>query len=339
MFKKKKALSILSTIQDPDLKRDLVSLDMIDNLQIYDEIKKISFKIIFTTPLCPLKEKIKSDCIAALKKVFLDWEVNIEEGFSVLKSKKQSEGSLSSVKNILGIISGKGGVGKSTVCAGIAYNISSAGAKVGILDGDIFGPSIVEIFGKENFTSEIKKNKEGNVSPAEVFGIKVISTALLTDPGQPIVWRGPMASKFLKQLALETAWGELDYLLIDLPPGTSDLHISAMQNCFLSGTIIVTTPHHLSIADVSRCIEMQKNNFPSIKILGIIENMAFIDLKNGEKVFPFGRDGASRLAEKYTLEIIDQVSIFYGEQNQFNLHKLYEESSKKITQWLSVINF
>ena len=253
MIKKEDILKSLSNVLDPDIKKDLVSLNMIKNIKIKD--KKVSFDIELTTPACPLKEKIKNDCLQELEKINKEASYNINFTSNVIPFDKNSM--VKNIKNIIAITSGKGGVGKSTISSNIAVGLSKMGAKVGLIDADIFGPSIPTMFNCENEQPTFKKEDGKNlIIPIEQYGIKLVSMGLLVPKDKAIIWRGPMASSAMKQLIVDVDWGELDYLIVDLPPGTSDIHITLSQNFPVTGSVIVTTPQKVSTIDAEKAVAM-----------------------------------------------------------------------------------
>ena len=252
--KKEDILKALSTVKDPDLGKDLVSLGMIDKIII--EGNKVFFRVELTTPACPLKEKIKQDCLDAIAGLgFSDLEVEIEITSNVTSGRGENLPLLPNIKNLIAVASGKGGVGKSTVTANLAVSLAKAGAKVGLIDADIFGPSMPTMFNCENEQPTVKKEGEKNwIVPIEQYGVKLISIGFLAPADNAIVWRGPMASSALKQFISDTDWGELDYLLFDLPPGTSDIHLTLVQTIPVTGAVIVTTPQKVALADAHKRI-------------------------------------------------------------------------------------
>ncbi|HEY3430789.1 MAG TPA: Mrp/NBP35 family ATP-binding protein, partial [Cyclobacteriaceae bacterium] len=243
-------LKALSTVEDPDLKRDLVSLNMIKDVQVAPG--KISFTVVLTTPACPLKEKIRQDCEDALIAAFgNDLEFDITMSSSVTTSRSNAP-LLPGVKNIIAIASGKGGVGKSTVTTNLAVALAKSGAKVGLIDADIFGPSIPTMFNCEHEQPSVKElNGKNVIIPLEQYGVKLMSIGFLAPPDSAVIWRGPMASSALKQFFSDALWGDLDYLLIDLPPGTSDIHLTMVQTVPVTGAVIVTTPQKVALADAN----------------------------------------------------------------------------------------
>jgi len=303
-------LQALSTVQDPDLKKDLVTLNMIKDIAITED--KISFTVVLTTPACPLKEKIRKDCEEAIQKVVgLDIAIDIRMTSSVT-SLRDNAPLLRGVKNIIAIASGKGGVGKSTVTTNLAVALAQSGAKVGLIDADIFGPSIPVMFNCEREQPEVRVvNGKNILVPLEQYGVKLISIGFLTPPESAIVWRGPMASSALKQFINDVNWGDLDYLLIDLPPGTSDIHLTLVQTVPVTGAIIVTTPQKVALADAMKGLTMFKQPQINVPVLGVVENMAYFTPEElpENKYFIFGKDGGKTLAEKFGVPFIGQIPL------------------------------
>jgi ATP-binding protein involved in chromosome partitioning len=303
-------LQALSTVNDPDLKKDLVSLNMIKELVVSDE--KVSFTVVLTTPACPLKEKIKNDCLEAVKKV-VGYKVSIDILMtSSVTTLRDNAPLLPGVKNIIAIASGKGGVGKSTVTTNLAVALAQSGAKVGLIDADIFGPSIPVMFNCEREQPEVKVvNGKNLIMPLEQYGVKLMSIGFLAPPESAVVWRGPMASSALKQFIGDTVWGDLDYLLIDLPPGTSDIHLTLVQTVPVTGAIIVTTPQKVALADAVKGLAMFKQPSINVPVLGVIENMAYFTPEElpDNKYFIFGKDGGKNLAEKFNVPFLGQIPL------------------------------
>lgn len=306
-------LKALSTVDDPDLRRDLVSLNMVKDIKI--EGKKVSFTVVLTTPACPLKEKIRQDCEDAVRKeVGDDVEIDIFMTSSVTTLRDNAP-LLPGVKNIVAIASGKGGVGKSTVTTNLAVALAQAGAKVGLIDADIYGPSIPTMFNCEFEQPTVKQvNGRNIIVPVEQYGVKLISIGFLTAPDSAVVWRGPMASSALKQFFADTDWGDLDYLLIDLPPGTSDIHLTLVQTVPVTGAVIVTTPQKVALADANKGVAMFKQPQINVPILGVIENMAYFTPEElpDNRYYIFGKDGGKNLADKYNVPLLGQIPLVQG---------------------------
>ena len=283
-------MAALATVIEPELHRDLVSLNMIRNLQI--EGNDVSFTIMLTTPACPLKGKMEGDSRAALAKVdgigkiTINWDANVPEDVRIKNQLGQS------FRNTIAVSSGKGGVGKSTVSVNLAISLAQQGARVGLLDADILGPNVPMMMGVE----QMPPPQNRKMIPAENYGVKFISMAFLVQPDQPLIWRGPMLHSAIRQLLTDVEWGELDYLIVDLPPGTGDAQLTLAQVLPLTGTIVVTQPMQVAAADAIRGLKtFEKLEVP---IIGVVENMS------GEI---FGTGAGSQLAEKYQTEYLGTV--------------------------------
>jgi ATP-binding protein involved in chromosome partitioning len=300
----------LSKVQDPDIKRDLVSLGMIQNIAI--EGKKVSFTVVLTTPACPLKEVIKNNCLEELNADFgTDWEWDILMSANVT-TVRDAAPVLPEVKNIIAIASGKGGVGKSTTAVNLAVALAQLGAKVGLIDADISGPSIPLMFNVEGEQPAVKKVGDKNsIVPISQYGVKMMSIGFLTPTDSAVVWRGPMASSALRQFIADVEWGELDYLLIDLPPGTSDIHLTMVQTVPVTGAVIVTTPQKVALADATKGLSMFKQPQINVPILGVVENMAYFTPEElpDNKYYIFGKDGGKKLAEKFQVPFLGEIPI------------------------------
>ncbi len=309
-FTKEDILKALGTVNDPDLKRDLVSLGMIKDVAVAEQ--KVSFTVVLTTPACPLKEKIKKDCIEAVEKIVgksATIDIFMTSSVTTLRDNAPL---LPGVKNIIAVGSGKGGVGKSTVTTNLAVALAQSGAKVGLIDADIYGPSIPTMFNCEREQPEVKLvNGKNVIQPLMQYGVKLISIGFLTPPDSAVVWRGPMASSALKQFISDADWGELDYLLIDLPPGTSDIHLTLVQTVPVTGAVIVTTPQKVALADAMKAVAMFKQAAINVPILGIVENMAYFTPEElpDNKYFIFGKDGGKNLADKYAVPFLGQIPL------------------------------
>ncbi|MDJ1500984.1 Mrp/NBP35 family ATP-binding protein [Xanthocytophaga agilis] len=304
-------LEALSTVQEPDLKRDLVSLNMIQDVEF--GINQVRFTVVLTTPACPLKEKIRKDCEDAIKKaVGEDIDVQIKMIADVTSTRLNGP-VLPGVKNIIAIASGKGGVGKSTVTSNLAIALYKLGAKVGLIDADIYGPSVPTMFDTEDMKPQVtQKNGKNYIMPVHQYGIKLLSMGFLTGKAdEAVVWRGPMASSALKQFITDVEWGELDYLLIDLPPGTSDIHLTLVQTVPVTGAIIVTTPQKVALADARRGLSMFKQPAINVPVLGVVENMAYFTPAElpDNKYYIFGKDGGRQLAEQYDVPLLGQIPL------------------------------
>lgn len=312
MIEEAQVLNALSTVQEPDLKKDLVTLKMIENIIIKDGI--IEFTVILTTPACPLKEKIKSDCTKAIQKELgQNLEVIVNMRADVNSTRNNQINLLPNVRNIICVASGKGGVGKSTVSVNLAVSLANSGAKVGLIDADIYGPSIPTMFGIKGKQPGIREIKGKNyILPFEINdNLKVLSIGLLVDERQAIVWRGAMVTSAIKQFITDAIWGQLDYLIVDMPPGTGDVHITMAQTIPITGAIIVTTPQEVALADARKAIFMFRMPAINIPIIGIVENMAYFSPPEmmDKKYYIFGKSGGKNLASEYEVPFLGEIPI------------------------------
>jgi ATP-binding protein involved in chromosome partitioning len=307
-----KILEALSNVQEPDLGKDLVTLNMIKDIEISGN--NVSFTVILTTPACPLKDMIGNACVNAIK-LLVNKDAVVKVNFtSNTTTKRTDPGSvLPKVKNIIAVVSGKGGVGKSTVAANLALALSQGGAKVGLMDADIYGPSVPIMFGvrgERPMMMDVGGDK-GMIVPLERFGIKLMSIGLLVDEKSAVVWRGPMASSAIRQFVTDVFWDELDYLVIDMPPGTGDIHLTLVQTVPVTGVVIVTTPQDVALADAKKGIAMFGQAQVNVPIIGLVENMSYFipaELPD-HKYYIFGKEGGKRLAEEYDLPFLGQIPL------------------------------
>ena len=308
---KEKVLEALSTVQEPDLGKDIVTLNMVKDIVI--EKYYVSFTVVLTTPACPLKDMIKNACINAIKKlVNIDAIVKVNFTSDTTSKRTDSKAILPKVKNVIAVVSGKGGVGKSTVAANLAMAISQSGAKVGLMDADIYGPSVPIMFGVRGERPMMKETDgKGMIEPLEKYGIKLMSIGLLVDEKSAVVWRGPMASSAIKQFVSDVNWGELDYLIIDMPPGTGDIHLTLLQTVPVTGAVIVTTPQDVALADAKKGIAMFGQAQLNVPIIGLVENMSYFTPAElpDNKYYIFGKDGGKRLADEYDLPFLGQIPL------------------------------
>jgi len=282
-------LAALGTVDDPDLKKDLVSLKMIQDLKV--DGGDVSFTIMLTTPACPMKDKMKDDSVAAVMAVSGVDSVNIKLDATV-PDDGRTRGLLNvPVRTAIAIASGKGGVGKSTVAVNVAVALARSGARVGLLDADIYGPNIPTMMG----LIKLPPPRDNKLVPGEAYGVQVMSIGFLVKPGQPLMWRGPMLHSAIRQFLTDVHWDELDYLIIDLPPGTGDAQLSISQSLPLTGSVIVTLPQQVSLEDAARGLEMFREL--NVPILGVVENMSYLELPDGTTMNIFGTGGGERLAE------------------------------------------
>lgn len=306
-----KILEALRSVQEPDLGKDIVTLNMVKDIVI--EGNYISFTVVLTTPACPLKDLIKNNCINAIK-TLVNKEAVVKVNFTSDTTTRRTDNKvvLPAVKNIIAVVSGKGGVGKSTVAANLALAISQSGAKVGLMDADIYGPSVPIMFGvRGERPLMIEIGEKGMIAPLERYGIKLISIGLLVDERNAVVWRGPMASSAIRQFITDVYWGELDYLIVDMPPGTGDIHLTLMQTVPVTGAVIVTTPQDVALADAKKGIAMFGQAQLNVPIIGLVENMSYFvpaDLPDN-KYYIFGKEGGKRLADEYDIPFLGQIPI------------------------------
>jgi len=306
-----KVLEALSNVQEPDLGKDIVTLNMVKDISI--EGNYVSFTVVLTTPACPMKDMIKNACVNAIKLlVNKDAMVNVKFTANTTSNRKTNDVLLPNVKNIIAVVSGKGGVGKSTVASNLALALSQGGATVGLMDADIYGPSVPIMFGVRGERPKMMDvNGKGMILPLERYGIKLMSIGLLVDEKNAVVWRGPMASSAIKQFVSDVLWGELDYLVIDMPPGTGDIHLTLMQTVPVTGVVVVTTPQDVALADAKKGIAMFGQAQLKVPVIGLVENMSYFtpaELPNN-KYYIFGKDGGKKLADEYDLPFLGQIPL------------------------------
>ncbi|MBQ0015731.1 MAG: Mrp/NBP35 family ATP-binding protein [Bacteroidales bacterium] len=300
----------LSHVDDPDLGQSLTSLGMIENIAV--EGLKVSFDLVLTTPACPMKKHMSDACVEAIHE-YVDRNAEVSINLTSRQPQQANPRDLfPGIKNTILVASGKGGVGKSTVAVNLAVSLAKTGARVALVDADIYGPSIPIMF---DVSSQDVYGEEHDgktyMMPIEKYGIKLMSVGFLVDPDKAIVWRGPMASNALKQIVTETWWEEIDYLVVDMPPGTGDIQLTIAQTLPVSGAIIVSTPQQVALADVVRGVEMFRNENINIPVLGFVENMAYFtpaELPNN-KYYIFGNGGCRKLAEKMGIELLGEIPL------------------------------
>ncbi len=306
-------LEALANVRYPGTGKDIVSSGMVaDDIRI--DGNKVSFSLIFDKPTDPfMKSLIKSAETAILTYIgdFVDIKGNIATLVRNPRPEKPAN-PLPGVKNIIGVSSGKGGVGKSTIAANLAVALAQLGYKVGLLDADIFGPSVPKMFGVED-AKLYMETVDGRdlIIPIEKYGVKLLSIGFLVDPEKAVLWRGGMASNALKQLITEANWGELDYFVIDMPPGTSDIHLTLVQTLAITGAIVVSTPQEVALADARKGISMFQSKEVNVPLLGLVENMSWFTpaAHPDEQYFIFGKDGGKKLAERLNVELLGQVPL------------------------------
>jgi len=308
---KEKILEALSNVQEPDLGKDIVTLNMVRDISV--EGNYVSFTVVLTTPACPMKDLIKNACINAIKLlVNKEAVVNLKFTANTSSTRKEADVLLPKVKNIIAVVSGKGGVGKSTVAANFALALSQGGASVGLMDADIYGPSVPIMFGVRGERPKmIDVNGKGVIVPLEKYGIKLMSIGLLVDEKSAVVWRGPMASSAIKQFVSDVNWGDLDYLVIDMPPGTGDIHLTLMQTVPVTGVIVVTTPQDVALADAKKGIAMFGQAQLKVPVIGLVENMSYFTPEElpDNKYYIFGKDGGKKLAAEYDIPFLGQIPL------------------------------
>ena len=294
-------LGVLRTIEDPDLHRDIVSLGFVQQPEINDG--RVSVRIVLTTPACPVRDwmeveaREKIGALPGVREVDVTMEANVPQHRAT--GAKPVEG----VRHIIAVASNKGGVGKSTVATNLAVALARLGARVGLLDADIYGPNVPTMMGVDR----LPPPRDGKMVPAEAFGVKLVSIAFLVKPGQPLIWRGPMLHTAIRQFIADVQWGELDYMIVDLPPGTGDAPLSLSQSLPLTGAVIVTMPQKVSLEDAGRALEMFRTM--KVPILGVVENMSVLKLPNGEMLDLFGTGGGQRLATEAQVPFLGSIPI------------------------------
>jgi ATP-binding protein involved in chromosome partitioning len=341
MITTENVLEALKNVDDPDLKKDIVTLGMVRDVKV--DGKKVNFTVVLTTPACPMKEMIHKACVNAIIH-FVDKEAQVEVNMTADVTSRRNNGGplMPGVKNIIAIASGKGGVGKSTV-----------GAKVGLVDADIYGPSVPIMFDVMDEKPMIKqKDGKNYIIPVEAYGVKLLSIGFFADTSQAIVWRGPMASKALNQMFADADWGDLDYMLIDLPPGTGDIHLSLVQAVPLTGAIVVSTPQQVALADAQKGVSMFKMPNINVPVLGIIENMAYFTPAElpENKYYIFGKDGAKNLAERIGVPLLGEIPLVQsireaGDagrpaalQENTPLAKVFKDMAQRVAQEVAIRN-
>ena len=306
-----KILEALSNVQEPDLGKDLVTLNMVKDIEINGN--DVSFTVVLTTPACPLKDMIRNACVNAVKLlVNKDAVVNVNFTAQTTSNRQDQGAVLPKVKNIIAVVSGKGGVGKSTVAANLALAFSQGGAKVGLMDADIYGPSVPIMFGVRGERPMMKQvGDKGMIVPLERFGIKLMSIGLLVDEKNAVVWRGPMASSAIRQFVTDVLWDELDYLVIDIPPGTGDIHLTLLQLVPVTGIVVVSTPQDVALADAKKAIAMFGQAQIKVPIIGLVENMSYFTPAElpQNKYYIFGKEGGKRLAEEYDIPFLGEIPL------------------------------
>ncbi len=311
MLDSQAVLDILRPVQDPELQKSLVELNMIRNVQI-DDSGNVRFTLVLTTPACPLREFIVEDCQKAVKTLTGVGEVEVDVTAETPTQKPiPDRQGVPGIKNIIAVSSGKGGVGKSTVAVNVAVALAQTGAKTGLLDADIYGPNAPTMLGLADAQVMVQKDSQGQdvLEPAFNYGIKMVSMGFLIDPDQPVIWRGPMLNGIIRQFLYQVAWGELDYLVIDLPPGTGDAQLTLVQAVPMSGAVIVTTPQTVSLLDARRGLKMFEQL--GANVLGLVENMSYFippDLPD-RRYDLFGSGGGEKAAQELQVPLLGCVPL------------------------------
>ncbi|CAN5347537.1 Mrp/NBP35 family ATP-binding protein [soil metagenome] len=333
----------LSTVMDPDLNIDVVTLGMISDVKITGT--KVFFKLTLTTPACPVKERLEGECKDAVLALDGVEEVEMESAAQVAGQRRNGKEAVNGIKQIIAVTSGKGGVGKSTVSCNLAVALAKLGANVGLLDADITGPNIPLMMGVDSYQPTAKDNR---IVPAENHGVKCISMAFFVSQDTPLIWRGPMLDKAIKQFLRDVEWGELDYLIVDMPPGTGDAQLTMVQATQLSGGVIVTTPQDVALLDGRKGLAMFAQM--EVPILGFVENMSYFQPKGSTEQYEiFGRGGGKRLAEEHRVPFLGEIPLdpevrIGGDQGvpivagdpECSVSKAFIEIAKKVAAQVSI---
>ena len=340
-----KVLDALKRVQDPDLHKDIVSLGFIRNLKI--DGGNVAFDMNLTTPACPVKDQMRDEAVALVKGLSGVQNVDIKMTAEVRQTPQMDRTALKSVKNIIAVGSGKGGVGKSTVAVNIAASLAAEGTAVGLLDGDIYGPTMPIMLG----INQPPKSVNNRMIPQESAGIRFMSMGLLVKSDQPLIWRGPMAHRALQQCLFDVDWGELDYLIVDLPPGTGDVHLTLAQQVPLTGAVIVSTPQDVGLRISLKTLRMfQQTRVP---ILGIVENMSYYICPHCDsRDYIFGEGGAKRAAEELGIPFFGEVPLDVAIRKQADMgspivvampdapsSKVLRDIAQKVAQQVSIRSF
>ena len=350
MITQEQIYNALRHVEDPDIKKDLVTLNMIEDLKI--DGNKVSFSVVLTTPACPMKAMLENACRNAILH-FVSKEAELAINMTS-RVTSRPERALAGIKNIIVVASGKGGVGKSTVAVNLALGLAKKGASVGLIDADIYGPSIPMMCGVEGARPKSTQNAEGKIriEPIEKYGIKLLSIGFFTDPNQPVPWRGPMVSTAVKQLFNDADWGELDYLIVDLPPGTGDIHITVAQGFPITGAVIVTTPQNVALADARKGVGMFLMDSINIPLLGVVENMSYFSPAElpDNKYYIFGKNGGQDLAKQFNTPFLGEIPLVKSISDAGDLGKpvileddhamgaAFLEIAERVAQQVAILN-
>lgn len=293
-------IAALSKVQEPELHQDLVSLGMIRDLAI--DGQNVSFSVMLTTPACPLRGRIEKEAREAVEAIGAG-KVSVKLDSDVPNDGRMRGLVSTPIRNAIAVASGKGGVGKSTVSVNLAVALAQSGARVGLMDADIYGPNVPTMMGAPNMPAPVGEK----LQPAKSYGVKMMSMGYMVRPGQPLIWRGPMLNSAIRQFLSDVEWGELDYLIIDLPPGTGDAQLSLAQALPLTGVVVVTMPQAVSLEDASRGLEMFRTL--NVPILGVIENMSYLTLPDGSHMDVFGKGGGEAMANAYGVPFLGAIPL------------------------------
>jgi ATP-binding protein involved in chromosome partitioning len=314
MFSKEKILEALSKISHPEKGKDIVTLGLISEIESGEN--GISLTITPEKSNDPFISSVRSTIVRTLKDVLgaeaVINEIRVQPKIIVGKQQEKQRHVLPGVTNIIAVSSGKGGVGKTTIAVNLAISLARKGYNVGLLDADVYGPSVPKMFDAEKYKPEVRtENNVDHIIPLTKFGVKVLSTGFFVDPADAVVWRGPMASNFLKQLITQGDWGTLDFLLVDLPPGTSDIHLTLVQEVPVTGAIVITTPQEVALADAIKGISMFRSEKIDVPVLGLVENMSWFTPAElpENRYYIFGKEGGKRLAEKMKVPLLGQIPL------------------------------
>jgi ATP-binding protein involved in chromosome partitioning len=346
LFTDERVLAELRKVNDPDLQKDIVSLGFVRNLAI--DGGSVKFDINLTTPACPVKDQMRDEAVRLVRAIPGVENVDINMTAEVGQSPQTGKGVLERVRNVVAVGSGKGGVGKSTVAVNLAAALSQAGARVGLLDGDIYGPSLPIMLGVTGTPEHVG----GKIQPRVSAGLKFMSMGLLVkSPDQPLIWRGPMAHKAFQQCLFDTEWGELDYLIVDLPPGTGDVHLTLTQSVPLTGAVIVSTPQDVGLQISIKTLRMFEQT--KVPILGIIENMSYYICGHCDaKDYIFGEGGARRAASEMGIPFLGEVPLDIPIRSQSDLGRpivvshpdaassvVFRQISEQVAAQISIRNY
>ena len=311
---KEVVIAALQHISLPNENQNIVEVGAIKNIQLFGS--DVELDVVIKNPTLQYKKKVEVDCLKAIHDYAYEKskvKVNLIVNAPVKEKENKIKGNpIPGVKNIIAVSSGKGGVGKSTIAANLAVGLSDLGYKVGVIDADIYGPSMPIMFGLEGETpTTINVDGKSKIKPLESYGVKLLSIGFFAQSQQAVVWRGPMASKALNQLLWDTHWGELDYLVVDLPPGTGDIHLSLVQSIPLTGAVVVSTPQHIALADAQKGVNMFRMDSIDVPVLGMVENMSYFTPEElpDNKYYIFGKEGAKGLAKQMDIDLLAEIPI------------------------------